>query len=167
MLSTDELISRAFLDPHWSLQQFSLISPDTIIDSIKTGPIFIRDREGNDTARQWSMRTREARIACFLAFTRYLSRKTEGMIRRGVPSRDGIEKTFSSQSRKVKSGAMSRSNIISFLAELDNLNPRDGMIARLCLHGAKRINEVLSLRVVQIDYEKKQNELSKTRPSSP
>ena len=102
------------------------------------------------------MRTREARIACFLAFTRYLSRKTEGMIRRGVPSRDGIEKTFSSQSRKVKSDAMSRSHIISFLAELDNLNPRDGMIARLCLHGAKRINEVLSLKIDQIDYEKKQ-----------
>jgi integrase/recombinase XerD len=155
-LAMRELISRDFLDPQWSLQQFSLISPDRIIDNIKTMPVFVRDREGKETGKQWSMRTREARIASFLAFTRYLSRKTEGMIRRGVPSRDGIEKTFSSPSRKVKSEAMSRSQIVCFLEELDQINPRDGMIARLCLHGGKRINEVLSLRVDQIDFEKKQ-----------
>ncbi len=155
-LTMEELIARNFLDPQCSLQQFSLISPDMVIDNIKTMPIFIRDREGKDTTKQWAMRTREARIACFLAFSRYLSRKTEGMIRRGVPSRDGIEKTFSSRSRKVKADAMTRSQIVSFLEELDKLNPRDAMIARLCLHGGKRINEVLSLKVHQIDYEKKQ-----------
>lgn len=155
-LAMQELVVRAFLDSEWTLQQFSLISPDMIIDNIKTKPVFIRDREGNETAKQWSMRTREARIACFLAFTRYLSRKTEGMIRRGVPSRDGIEKTFSPKPRKVKSDAMSRSQIVMFFEELDKLNERDAMIARLCLHGGKRINEVLSLKVDQIDYEKKQ-----------
>ena len=51
---------------------------------------------------------------------------------------------------------MSRSQIVSFLQEMDKLNPRDAMIARLCIHGGKRINEVLSLSVDQIDYEKKQ-----------
>jgi integrase/recombinase XerD len=153
--SMDELIARGFLNSDWSLQQFSLISPDMVIDSIKTKPLFIRDKKGSDTHKQWSMRTREARIACFLAFTRYLSRKTEGIIRRGVPSKDGIEKTFSIKPRKVKSEAMSRSQILTFLEELDKINPRDGMIARLCLHGGKRINEVLSLKTDQIDYEKK------------
>ena len=155
-MAMKELISRELLDPHCSLQQFSLISPDMVIDSIKTMPVFVRDREGKETAKQWAMKTREARIACFLAFSRYLSRKTEGMIRRGVPSRDGIEKTFSSPSRKVKSDAMSRSQIVCFLEELDKINSRDAMIARLCLHGGKRINEVLALRVSQINFEKKQ-----------
>lgn len=152
----EELIARGFLDPNWSLQQFSLLSPDQIIDTIKTVPIHIRDMTGKDTSRQWSMRTREARIACFLSFTRYLSRKSEGMIRRGVPSKNGIEKTFSENPRKVKSEAMIRSQISGFFEKLDQLNSRDAMIARLCLHGAKRINEVLALKVEQIDFEKKQ-----------
>lgn len=155
-LAMSGLIARDFLNPCWTLQQFSLISPERIIDSIKTEPVFIRDRKGNDTDKQWLMKTKEARIACFLTFTRYLSRKTEGMIRRGVPSKDGIEKTFSPPSRKVKTDAMSRSQVVSFLEELDKLNPRDSMLARLCLHGGKRINEVLSLKVDQIDFEKKQ-----------
>jgi integrase len=155
-LAVDELIVRGVIVPEWSLQQFGLTSPDAIIDSIKTGSFPIRDRDGKETGRQWSMRTREARIASFLAFTRYLSRRTEGLIRRGVPCRDGTGKTFSPPSRKVKSDAMTRSQIVGFLAELDDLNPRDAMIARLCLHGGKRINEVLSLETDQIDYEKKQ-----------
>ncbi len=154
-MAMKELISRDLLDPQCSLQQFSLISPDMVIDSIKTMSVFSKDRKGKETAKPWTMKTREARIACFLAFTRYLSRKTEGMIRRGIPSKDGIEKTFSSPSRKVKTDALSRSQIVSFLQEMDKLNPRDAMIARLCLHGGKRINEVLSLRVDQVDFEKK------------
>lgn len=152
----DELIERAFLIPHWSLQEFSLISPETVIDKIKLDPIFIRDKSGKESLTQWSIRTREARISCFLSFTRYLCRKTEGIIRRGVPSKDGIERTFSPKPRKVKKNAMNRSQLVRFFEELDKINPRDGMIARVCLHGAKRINEVLSLKTDQIDYDKRQ-----------
>ncbi|MBX9744383.1 MAG: site-specific integrase [Chlamydiales bacterium] len=155
-VSVQELISREFLDANWTLQQFSLLSPDQIIDTIKTSSLYIKERDGKPLSRQWSMRTREVRIACFLSFTRYLSRKSEGMIRRGVPSKDGIEKTFSEKPRKVKSEALTRSQVGKFFEELDELNPRDAMIARLCLHGAKRINEVLALKVEQIDFEKKQ-----------
>lgn len=155
-ISIEEFIARGFLDPNWSLQQFSLLSPDQIIDTIKTIPIYIKDLNGKETSRQWSMRTRETRIACFLSFTRYLSRKSEGMIRRGVPSKDGIEKTFSEKPRKVKTEAMTRSQVARFFEELDQLNSRDAMIGRLCLHGAKRINEVLALKVEQIDFGKKQ-----------
>lgn len=155
-IAMDELILKGFLDPGWSLQQFSLLSPEQLIDSIKTSPIQIRDRNGTPRDRHWSIRTKEARIACFLSFTRYLSRKTDGMIRRGIPSKDGVEKTFSFKSRKVKSDALSRSQLMAFFEELDKINTRDAMIARLCLHGGKRINEVLSLKVEQIDFEKKQ-----------
>lgn len=154
--SMEELLSRDFILSHWSLQQFSLISPDAIIDKIKTEAIFMRQRENQGTLKQWSMKTRESRIACFLSFTRYLSRKSEGLIRRGVPSKDGIEKTFSSPSKKVKTKAMTRSQVMRFLEELDQLNCRDAMLARLCLHGGKRINEVLSLKVDQIDFVKNQ-----------
>lgn len=151
-----ELIQRRFINAQISLQLFSLMSPEKIIDSIKTIPVFIKNRRGEYTNQQWSVRTREARISCFLAFTRYLSRKTQGIIRRGIPSKEGMEKTFSFKPKKVKTEAMTRSQIVLFLEEIEKINPRDAMIAKLCLHGAKRINEVLSLRVDQIDYEKRQ-----------
>ena len=127
-----------------------------IIDKIKLDPIFIKDKSGIESSIQWSIRTREARISCFLSFTRYLCRKTEGLIRRGVPSKDGIERTFSPKPRKVKKNAMTRSQLINFFEELETINPRDAMIARVCLHGAKRISEVLSLKTDQIDYDKRQ-----------
>ena len=151
-----ELIERRFIDPQLSLQLFSLLSPEKIIDSIKTLPVYIKDKEGRYTAQKWSIRTKEARISCFLAFTRYLSRKTEGIIRRGIPSKEGLEKTFSAKPRKVKTEALNRSQIVLFLEEIEKINARDAMIAKLCLHGAKRINEVLSLQTEQIDYEKRQ-----------
>lgn len=148
-----ELFQRKFLDPNWSLQMFSLILLDNIIDRIKTEALLI-DSQRNQV--QWSIKTREARISCLLSFTRYLSRKTEGVIRRGIPSRDGINKTFSPKARKVKTAALNRSLLICFFEELDKINSRDAMIARLCLHGAKRISEVLDLKTDQIDYVKNQ-----------
>lgn len=154
--SMDELMERRFIMSEWSLQEFSLISPEKIIDRIKTVPIFIKDKFGVELPEQWSIKTREARISCFLAFTRYLSRKTEGIIRKGVPCKEGTGKTFSPKPRKVKTDAMTRSQLVRFFEELDKINFRDAMIARLCLHGAKRISEVLGLKTDQIDYEKKQ-----------
>jgi len=155
-VSMEELYSRRFLDPQCTLQLFSLISPESVIDRIKTAAIYIRNKNGIYTEAQWSQRTRESRIACFLAFTRYLSRKTEGIIRRGVPSKDGVERTFSPQPRRVRTEAMTRSQLVRFFGQLDKINARDALIARICLHGGKRINEVLCLRTEQIDYEKKQ-----------
>ncbi len=149
-----ELFTRRMLDPEWTLQKFSLVSPEGIIDRIKVDPIFVKDKYGNDTAEMWSERTRESRIACFLSFTRYLCRKTEGMIRHGVPGKEGIEKTFEPKPRRVKTEALTRYQLALFFEELDKINTRDAMIARLCLHGAKRIHEVLLLTVDQIDYEK-------------
>jgi integrase len=155
-VAMDELFLRGFLNPDWTLQGFSLISPESIIDRIKTEPIFVRARDGSLTTQLWSNPTREARIACFLAFTRYLNRKTEGMIRRGIPSKEGIEKTFGPKPRQVKTCAMNRSQLVRFFEQLDKINPRDALIARLCLHGGKRINEVLSLKTGQVDYDRKQ-----------
>lgn len=151
----NELHNRGFIDMSWSLQGFSLISANSIIDRIKTEKIFIFDKFGHATTQQWSERTREARIACLLSFSRYLSRKTDGIIGRGVASRDGIEKTFSSKPRHVKTKVLNRAQLFRFFEELDKINARDAMIARLCLHGGKRINEVLSLTTEQIDVDKR------------
>lgn len=148
------LIKYRILDDKVSLQLFSLLSPERIVDQIKTCLLFIESTKNEN--KQWSIRTREARISCFLAFTRYLSRKTEGIIRRGIPCKDGIEKTFTPKPRKVKTEAMTRRQMVCFFEELEKINERDAIIAKICLHGAKRISEVLSLRVDQINYEKRE-----------
>lgn len=154
--SMKELLSRGFLNPNWSLQTFGVLSANAIIDQVKVETIYIKDKTQEDTEKEWSVRTREARISCLLAFTRYLSRKTEGMIARATPNKTGIEKTFSPPSKKVKTEALNRAQLYRFLEELEEINPRDALIAKLCLHGAKRINEVLSLEIRQVDFEKKQ-----------
>ncbi len=150
-ISMNELIKHGFIDRAWSVQQYSLISPDLISDKIKV------------SYTTWSPRTREARIACFLAFTRYLSRKTEGVVRRGIPCRDGISKTFSTKTKKVSTNSLTRKQLGEFLRELDLINVRDGMIARLCIHGGKRISEVLSLTVEQINFENFQIRFSQSK----
>jgi integrase/recombinase XerD len=149
--SMKELLERGFLNPNWSLQIFGVISINSIIDQIKIHPIYI-----TKTEKQWSMRTREARISCLLAFTRYLARKTEGIIAKATPNKTGIEKTFSPPSKKVKTEALNRAQLYRFLKELEQINERDALIAKLCLHGAKRIHEVLSLEIYRINFEKKQ-----------
>lgn len=149
--SMKELLERGFLNPNWSLQVFGVISANAIIDQIKIKTIYIKDTE-----REWSVRTREARISCLLAFIRYLSRKTEGIIAKATPNKTGLEKTFSPPSKKVKTEALSRTQLYRFLEELEQINERDALIAKLCLHGAKRINEVLSLEIYRINFEKRQ-----------
>lgn len=156
IVSMKELIERGLLNPFWNLQIFSVISANTILDQIKTQIIYIKDQYGKDTENQWSIRTREARASCFLAFTRYLSRKTEGMIPHATPNKAGPNKTFTPYSKKVKTKALNRVQLYSFLEELVKLNKRDALIAKICLHGAKRINEVLSLERDQIDFDKRQ-----------
>jgi integrase/recombinase XerD len=151
--SIKELFHRKFLDASWTLQTISLISLDPIIDRIKTEPLFSRFKKGT---LPWSSKTREARISCLLSLSRYLSRKTSGLIQRGTPNKDGIGKTFSPKPRKVKTEAIARASLNCFFEHLEKISHRDSLIAKLCLHGAKRISEVLDLQTDQINFEKRQ-----------
>jgi len=69
------------LDLYMSLQVFGLVNHDTIIDRIKL-------------VSDWTECTRQARAACYISFTRFLSRRTEGMIKKAIPSKEGNSKTF-------------------------------------------------------------------------
>ena len=143
-------MKNGFIRSTLTVQQFACQSPDLIIDRISSTHF------QNEKGKIWSKATKEARIAAFLSFTRYLSRKTDGIVRRGIPSREGISKTFGGAKRKkVSTQDLSRKQIGDFLRELDAINPRDGLLARVILQGAKRISEVLSLQIEQIDFEAK------------
>lgn len=136
----DFLKRLGIINPAMSLQAFSLKNQNTIIDSIKALDCI-------------SESTKQARAACFISFTRFLSRHTEGIIKRAVPCREGTTKTFSRVREKVKTNAMTQKEWSVFLKELDKINRRDCLIAKLILQGGKRVSEVLSLATDQINFD--------------
>jgi integrase/recombinase XerD len=126
-----------------SLQTFSLVNHEAIIDRIKQ-------------VSEWSEATRQARAACYISFTGFLSRRYPDILRKAIPSREGHSKTFFKVREKVKTSAMSQSQWIQFLSELGKINQRDALIAKVVIQGGKRIREVLNLKTEQIDYEKRE-----------
>lgn len=122
-----------------TLQQFALVNHNSVIDNIKK-------------LSNQSECTKQARAACYISFTRFLSRRTQGMVARAIPCREGTEKTFFKVREKVKTDAMSHKQWLMFLHELYKINKRDCLIAKLIIQGGKRMNEVLSLKTDQIDF---------------
>jgi len=122
-----------------TLQAFALVTHDAVIDRIKNLP-------------ELSESSKQARAACYISFTRFLGRRTQGIISKAIPSREGSEKTFYRVREKVSTEAMTRAQWGTFLHELNKLNRRDCLIAKIILQGGKRMNEVLSLRTEQINY---------------
>ena len=78
------------------------------------------------------------------------------MIKRAVPCREGTTKTFFRVREKVKTNAMTHKEWALFLHELNKINQRDCLIAKLILQGGKRISEVLSLTTDQINYAERE-----------
>ncbi len=135
-----QLVGRGLVNTGETLQAFTLRNHSATLDSIKG-------------ARPWSEATRQARAALWCAFTGFLARRSEGMIRKATPSREGTTKTFFKVRDKVTTQAMNRRQWERFLKALDKISARDGLIARLQLQGGKRISEVLDLRAEQIDWQ--------------
>lgn len=123
-----------------SLQTFSLCNLNAMVDKLKEVP-------------EWSEATKQARCACFIAFTKFLARRFPSHLRRAEPNRDGSNSTFFKIREKVKTSAMTKAQWTAFLQELGKINPRDCLLAKIVLQGAKRINEVLSLESQYIDWE--------------
>lgn len=138
-----KLVGLRMLDPLMSLQGFALINGDGIVDRIK-------QIDG------WSETTRQSRAAAFISFTRFLCRRTEGVIKKAQPSREGVTKTFFRVHEKVASKAMTQAEWTLFFQELQKINPRDCLIGKIMLQGGKRANEVLRLTIDRIDFEKRQ-----------
>ncbi len=138
------LFEHGIINPFLTLQQFALVSHRAVISAIKH-------------IAGLSECTKQARAAAYISFTRYLSDTLEGNFKRATPCREGTTdtgKTFQKVHEIVKTEAMTPTQWSSFFAELLKINPRDCLIAKLALQGAKRINEVLTLTVEQINYER-------------
>lgn len=141
--SLNSLIEKNFLRAEMTLQEFSILNLDAIVDKIKLVP-------------GWSENTKQARAAAFISFTRFLSRRTEGFIKKAQASTEGASKTFFRVYDKVSSNSMTRAEWTEFLNELEIINKRDCLIAKLLLQGGKRANEVLKLQIEQINQMRNQ-----------
>ena len=136
-----KLIEFGLLNPLMSLQAFALTNHEAVIDRIK----LIQD---------WAESSRQSRAACYISFTGFLQRRLQGVVKKALPNKEGSSKTFFRIGEKVKTSAMTQAQWIAFFKELEKINPRDCLIGKVILQGGKRVNEVLSLQIHQIDWER-------------
>lgn len=137
----NKLVEHGILNPFMSLRDFSLLNQEAIIDQIKL-------------IRGWSECTRQARAACYISFTAFLERRLQGVVRKAKANQEKGSKTFFRVYEKVKTNAMNQSQWHAFFRELEKINARDCLIAKIILQGGKRVNEVLSLQFSQIDWNR-------------
>lgn len=140
------------LSPAMSLQAFALVNHEAIIDQIKL-------------VDAWTECSRQSRAACYISFTRFLNRRSQGLVAKAVANKEGNAKTFYRVYDRVKTQAMSQAQWVLFLEELEYISARECLIAKLILQGGKRVNEVLSLQTHQIDWDRRKItfEQSKTK----
>jgi integrase len=127
------------IDPFCTLQQFSLFNLDALLDNIK---MQIKGTEA----------TKQARCACFISFTKFLYRKTQGMIKMASPCKDHGLDTFKKIRSTSVTKALKEKEMTFFLKNLKEYSFRDYLIAKTILQGAKRVEEVLSAKINQIKW---------------
>jgi integrase len=111
----------------------------------------------SDKENPWAESTKQSRAACFISLTRFISRRTDGIVRAATPCKEGsldTTKTFGSTRSSVKSEVLEPMEWIRLIDAIGN--SRDAIIVKLMLQGAKRISEVLALTIEKLDFDKRQ-----------
>jgi len=125
-----------------SLQSFSLVNHNAVVDRIKHLPMA-------ETSRQ-------ARAALYLSFISYLRRRFSGVFYRATPQKHGVNKTFFQVYEKCKTNAMNMHQWNKFLDALDKISKKHCLFAKIALQGGKRVSEVLTLTIDKINWESRE-----------
>jgi integrase len=136
-------IDLKLFDPSNSLQIFSLSNLEFLLDEVRS------KIEGSEA-------TKQARAAAFIGLTRYLQRATGGIVRRVVPKREKNNPTFRKIRDTATTKAMNKAQWTIFLSALKRISFRDYLVAKTILQGAKRVSEVLFVRIEQINWASNQ-----------
>ena len=139
----NQLVKFGLIQDSASLQTFALINHNNVIDQIKLIPGL-------------SEASKQARAAAYISLTSFLSRQTEGMIKKAIPTKEKGKKTFKQVRDKVLSEALSEVEYKTFFSALQLIDKEVYLIALLLLHGSKRRSEVLSLKIDQINFDQNQ-----------
>lgn len=129
--------------PENNLQTFALSNLEYLLDQIRS------KIEGSEA-------TKQARAAAFISLSRFLQRATGGLIRRAVPKKEKTNPTFRQIRETSTTKALSKMQWSQFLLSLKRVSFRDYLVAKTILQGAKRVSEVLSTTLDQIDWSKNQ-----------
>ena len=130
-------------DPRNSLQTFALSNLEYLLDEIRS------KLSGADS-------TKQARAAAFIALTRFLQRATGGLIRKVVPRKEKSNPTFQQVRETSLTKALTRVQWSQFLMFLQRTSHRDYLVAKMILQGAKRVGEVLTAQIDQINWAQNQ-----------
>lgn len=140
------------LDMQLTLQQFSQINHSMIL--YKIGRL------------DYSEATKQARAGCYISFTKFLYKLSEGIIHPSIPEKTGVDQTFFKIRQKVKTVAITPHQWRAFFNRLrETGHERERLICCLMLQGGKRISEVLDLNLKDVNWESNQIKFrqSKTR----
>ncbi|MDP1614439.1 MAG: site-specific integrase [Methylococcales bacterium] len=136
-------IKQQVFDPKQSLQTFALSNLEFLLDQIREQLV------GAEA-------TKQARAAAFISLTRYLQRATGGVVRTVIPKKEQAHPTF----RKIRNTAVTQSltklQWNQFFLSLKRTSFRDYLIAKMILQGAKRVGEVLTAEIHQIQWNTQQ-----------
>lgn len=133
------MFAKGLLDPTMTMQQFALLDLESILDRIRTT---IYGAEA----------TKQARAAAFVSLTTFLERRTGGMVKKVRLNRETTGKTFSKIRDKAATQALTQAEWDEFIYHLKERSERDALIAQSLLQGAKRLDEVLSVRIEDVDF---------------
>lgn len=124
-----------------SVQTLALSNLENVLDTIKKNTL------GSEATKQ---------LVCkaFISFTKFLERQTKGMVKKAIPQ-CGINATFPTIRDKCATKALKMDEWNKFIKALREVSFRDYLIAKALFQGAKRISEVLSAQIEDIDWEKR------------
>jgi integrase/recombinase XerD len=113
------------------------------------GSVNLNEVIDNIFASDLKLDYRQALISLVISFSKFLSRRTRG----AFPVAMADPNVFKGKRDKVACNALDEMELRALLCELRNLSDRAFLIGALGLFGAKRVNEILSLKVEDISFE--------------
>ena len=127
------------LNRTWSLKTLAASNLENLLD-------IIHDRLPGSIA------TKQNRCACFISFTRYLTRATQRAIPAAMP-KTGSDATFKKIREKAHTKAFTIEQWNRFLSKLRNMSFRDYLAAKMSFQGAKRVTEIIRAKIEDIKWE--------------
>lgn len=122
------------------LQVLAMCNVENLLDALK------KNVTGSEA-------TKQARACAFLSFTKFLERTTGGVIRSALTNKSCATPTFPKIRSKSATTALTLEEWRRFSNSLRMISERDSLIAKMMIQGAKRVREVTSARIEQIDWE--------------
>lgn len=152
---TKRAYAGAFRSIFQLFREFKIFSPESTLQTLALANVeFLLDEIRSKL--KGAEATKQARAAAFISLTRYLQRATGGLVRAAQPNLEKTRPTFRQVRITAVTQSLTKVQWTKFLLSLKETSFRDYLVAKMILQGAKRVSEVLSASIDQIDWNKSQ-----------